>query len=620
MPVAAPVLHPAEGLNYLNAMQMFAARAQRTPDLPALRFKLHGIWRTWTWRDWQTLAQGIAAALVVRLGVQRGDRVALVAPTCVEWALCDLAIALAGAVSVPVYPSSTAEQTAYILRDSGAVAAIVGDPSHVRRLRAPEHAADVAAVREFVVLDPRNPGGGGRETAGEWRSFDQLQAEGDAAGPEAAPQLARLAAAVGLADPFTVVYTSGTTGRPKGVVLSHKNIVYEAWAIKNVIAADRSDEQLMILPLAHVFARHLLWGAVEQGAVTSFAAHTAPHGAGLAAAFQEVAPTYMCAVPRTYEKFYNQILAEIRDGGALVQAGFERCMEVGRKVSQCRQRGQAVPGRLALRMSLADRLFFARIRHKFGGRLRFFVSGGAPLRREVAEFFHALGILILEGYGLTETTGATNVNRPDRFRFGTVGPSMPGCELRIADDGEVLVRGPGVMSGYHGLPDDTAEVLDAQGWLHTGDLGELRDGFLTITDRKKSLIITSTGKHVAPQPLEGRLELCEGIAHALVVGDGRPFLAAVIGLDAAAMAAVSRREGLGCKSYADLARHPRVRQIVQGHVDALNADLADFEAIRRFVIPETEPSEAGGELTPTGKLRRREVAAKYEDALARLYA
>jgi len=593
---------PAEGLNHPNVLEMFAVRAKRTPDLPALRFKRHGIWRALTWRDWQRAGEAVAAGLVARLGVQRGARIALMAPTRVEWALCDLGIAMAGAISVPIYPSATPEQAAHIVRDSGAEIAIVVDAPQAQRLRA------AVALKHLIVLDEPGPLDIG---------LDLLQAEGEGQLVQLRPVLAAIAAELGHADPFTFVYTSGTTGVPKGVILSHKNFVYEAWAIKNVVAADRSDEQLMVLPLAHVFARHLLWGAVEQGAVTAFAPGTAT--AALTTAFQEVAPTYMCAVPRVYDRFYNQILGEVQVGGVVARTAFDRCMEIGRKVSMCRQRGQSLPSALALKMNLADRLFFNKIKQQFGGRLRFFVSGGAPLRREVAEFFHAVGVLILEGYGLTETTGATHVNRPDRFRFGTVGPAMPGCELRIAEDGEILIRGPGVMQGYHGLPEDTAAALDEAGWLHTGDIGELRDGFLAITDRKKDIIITSNGKNIAPLPLEGRLELAEGIAHALVVGDGRPHLVALIGLDVPAMLAVARREGLGCRTVAELARHPRIHQLVQIQIDRLNADMASYEAIRRFVIAPFELSEASGELTPTLKLRRREVAARHAALLDALY-
>ena len=594
---------PAEGLNHRNVLEMMSARVKRTPDLPAFRFKRQGIWRTLTWRDWQRVSEAVAAGLLASLGVERGDRIALMAPTRVEWAVCDLAIALVGAISVPIYPSVTPEQAAYIVRDSGCGVAIVSGPSEARRLR-----AAAPGLRAVIVLD---------DPTADDLGLDRLQAEGEARLAELRPRLATLAAALDHTDPFTFVYTSGTTGVPKGVVLTHRNLVYEAWAIKNVIAADRSDEQLMILPLAHVFARHLLWGAVEQGAVTAFAPGVST--TTLAAAFQEVAPTYMCAVPKVYERFYSQILTEVHAGGAMVQVAFERCMEVGRKVSMCRQRGQAIPGTLALKMSLADRLFFTKIKQQFGGRLRFFVSGGAPLRREVAEFFHAIGVLILEGYGLTETTGATHVNRPDRFRFGTVGPAMPGCELRIAEDGEILIRGPGVMRGYHGLPAETAAVLDAAGWLATGDIGELRDGFLAITDRKKDLIITSGGKNIAPLPLEGRLELAEGIAHALVIGDTRPHLVALIGLDVPAMLAVARREGLGCRGVADLARHPRIQQLVQGHIDRLNADLPGYESIRRFAIAPVEFTEAAGDLTPTLKLRRREVGARHAALIDSLY-
>ncbi len=597
------VPQPAEGLNYPNAPAMFAARVQRTPGLPALRYKHRGGWRALQWRDWHQASRAIAAALIVHHQVGPGDRIAVLARTRVEWALVDVAIAMAGAISVPVYPSVTPEQAAFILRDCGATLAFADDagwPEKLRGLATP--------LRRTFCFD-------GKATAADMTPFEVLQADGEAALAGAAGRLDAIAEAVTPTDDFTWVYTSGTTGRPKGAILTHRNIVYEAWAIKSVIAADRTDEQLMVLPLAHVFARHLLWGAVEQGAVTAFAAD--PHAPALD--FLEVAPTFVGAVPRLYERLYAQIRGEVAAGGALAEAGFGWCMQVGRKVSLCRQRGQSVPGGLALRAGVADKLFFAKIRQKFGGRLRFFVSGGAPLSREVAEFFHAIGVLILEGYGLSETTGATNVNRPDRFRFGTVGPAMPGCELRIADDGEVLVRGPGIMRGYHDLPEETAETIDPQGWLHTGDIGELHDGYLSITDRKKDLLITSTGKNIAPQPLERRLELCEGIAHAMVVGDGRPYLVALIALDEAAMLARSREEGLGCKRLSDLVRHPRILQIVQGHVDALNADLASYEAIRRFALLDVPLSIAGGDLTPTGKVRRRDVAARLAARIDALY-
>lgn len=592
---------PAEGSSYPNVVRMFATRVQRTPDRPALRYKERGAWQTLTWRDWYQISRCLAAALVTEHGVARGDRVAICARTRVEWALADLAIAAAGAVSVPVYPSLAPEQAAHILRDSGATLAFADSPAWPARLRVP--------LRCTFCFDPEGPA----DTS--WRSFDALQTAGAAALTAAQARLDALAAELGQGDDFTIVYTSGSTGQPKGAVLSHRNLVYEAWAVKSVIAADTSDEHLLALPLAHVFARHLLWGAVEQGAATAFASDARD----LSADLLEVAPTFVGGVPRTYERLYAQIRAEIAAGGAIAETAFAWCLQVGRKVSMCRQRGQAVPAGLALKASAADRLFFSRIRGRFGDRLRFLISGGAPLAREVIEFFHAIGLLVLEGYGLSETTGATNVNRPDRFRFGTVGPAMPGCELRIAGDGEVLVRGPGVMRGYYNMSEETVSAIDPQGWLHTGDLGELHDGFLSITGRKKDLIVLSTGKKVAPQPIERRLELCEGVAHALVVGDRRPYVVALIALDEAAMLARSRAEGLGCRRLADLIASPRVRQIIQGHVDAINAELAGFETIRRFALLGEELSVAGGQLTPTGKLRRSEVEGRFAAQIAGMY-
>ncbi len=599
---------PAEGLGAPNVVAMFARRVSRNPDLPALRFKRDGIWRTLTWSDWHRAALAVAAGLRCELKVARGDRVVLMAGSGVEWAVCDLAIAMAGAVSVPIYPSASATQASVILADSGAVAAIVGNASQVLPIAAGRgplrHVViDAAGVLEQRSADP------------PWISLDALQATG-AGVASARAELAEIEATLTLADPFTIAYTAGTAGDPKGAVLTHRNIVYKAWAIKSVIAVDRSDEQLMVLPLAHMFARHLLWGAVEQGAVTAFA----PPRVDLGPVFQEVAPTYLCGVPNLYDRLYQKIHEDMRHAGLIVRTGFEQALEVGRKVSMCRQRGQSIPPRIAFKASLADRLYFSKIKKQFGGRLRFFVTGGAPLRREVAEFFHAVGILILEGYGLTETTGATHVNRPDRFRFGTVGPAIPGSEVRIADDGEVLIRGNGVMQGYHQRPEATAAVLDPDGWLHTGDIGEVRDGFLTITDRKKDLILTSTGRSIAPQPLEGQLRLAQGIAHAMVVGDGRPALVALVSLDETALLALSQREGLGCKSYSDLAQHPRVQRLVQSHIDRLNADLASDEAIRSLAIVPMPWTEANDSLTATRNLRRGELLARHADLIDALYS
>jgi len=616
------VPRPAEGLNFPNVLQMFAARLAKTPDLPALRHKQAGAWRATTWRGWNAASRELAAALIHH-GVKRGDRVAIMSATRMEWVLCDLAIAMAGAVSVPIYPSVTAEQATYILENSGSVVAVVERSAHVRAILNPEFTNRIAKLRHIVHLDSEVDSRGERVAVQDlhgqapscelWETF---RACGASNVESATPLLAAIAAELGLDHEMTYVYTSGTTGIPKGVVLTHKNLVYESWAIKNVIPVDHTDEQLMVLPLAHIFARHLVWGSVEQGSVVAFAERLDQVAENL----KEIAPTYMGAVPRIYEKVYDKILDGVSRTSIVKKSLFAWCLDVGRKVSVCKQRGQIVPSGLTLKLLVADRLVFSKIRAIFGGRLRFFVSGGAPLRKDIAEFFHAAGVLILEGYGLSETTGATNVNRPDRYRFGTVGPAMPGCEIRIAEDGEVLVRSHNVFARYHDLPQETTEVLDKHGWFHTGDIGELKDGFLRITDRKKDLIKTAGGKYIAPQMLENQLKGHPGISHAMVIGDNRPYAVALITIDEAAMMAISQQEGLGCKSYADLVRHPRVKQLVQKYVDEVNATLAPFESLKRFEVLPADFTEATGELTPTLKVKRKVVAEKYAELVAQMYA
>lgn len=634
-PASDFVPRPAEGLHHRNVLAMFGARVHRSAHQPALRYKVGGVWRTMSWAQWDEAARALAASLL-RQGITRGDRVAIVLRTCREWVVADLAIAMAGAVSVPVYPSLAPDQTQAILADSGAVAMVVEEATGLEVVREAHARGELRSLRLAVVVDgpiPVSPAPGAVEGQPDAQLDAQPDAQldvgawsamvGEPPTPELSARLDALAAEIGPEDEMTYVYTSGATGEPKGAVLCHRNLVYEAWAIKNVVPVRHTDEQLLVLPLAHIFARHLVWAAVEQGAVSAFAEREDR----IAANFIEIAPTFVAGVPRMYERAYAQILHEMgRTGptgamapwGGVGQAVFERALEVGRRASQLRQRGEALPMSLALQLSVADRVL-RRVRQRFGGRIRFFVSGGAPLPREVAELFHAVGLLVLEGYGLSETTGATHVNRPDRFRFGTVGPALPGCETRVAEDGEVLLRGHNVMLRYHGRPEETAAVLDAEGWLHTGDIGELHDGFLRITDRKKDLLKTSTGKYVAPLVIEKRLRLHEGIGDVTVCGDARPFVVALISLDEEAMLARSDREGLGCHGYGDLAVHPRVRQIVQTHIDEVNAGLSRHERVRGFAIVPQPYTEQTGELTPTRKVKRGVVLQRHAAAIEAMY-
>lgn len=598
-----------------SAVAMFEARVARSARQPALRHKQRGAWRTLTWADWAERSRALAAGLV-RLGVGRGDRVAILGRTRLEWVLADVAIAMAGAVSVPIYPSLTREHVAHILADSGSVLAIVEDLGALARLPT---LADLP-LSHVVAMDPpatdREPGSTLELPV---HALAEVEKEGAAAleaGDPVAAELQHRGESLRSEDELTYVYTSGTTGEPKGAVLTHGNMVYESWAMGAAVAVDHTDEQLLVLPLSHIFARHLVWGAVEHGAVSAFAESEDRIGANL----QEIAPTFVAAVPRMYERSYARVKAEGNRHGAVGQMAFSTCIQIGRKVSVLRQRGQAIPASLAVQHAIADRVALRRVRSFFGGRLRFLICGGAALPREIAEFFHAAGVLVLEGYGLSETCGATHVGRPERFRFGTVGPALPGCETKIAEDGEVLVRGPNVMARYHRLPEDTAAAFDADGFFHTGDLGEVRDGFLRITGRKKHLFKTNAGKYVAPLRVEKRLTAFDAIAQAVVVGEGRPFVAALIVLEEEELLRLSDREGFGCRSYADLAVHPRVRQIVQGHVDAANEELARHERVLRFAILPRPLTLAAGELTPTRKVRRAIVEERYAALVERMYA
>ena len=621
---------PAEGLNYRNAADMFLARVAKTPEHAGLRHRVGGSWRSLSWSAWKERSEALAAGLLAAFELQPGERVAVMAPTCLEWVLADVAISLLGCVCVPIYPTVTGEEALFILKDAQCAVAILKDDATWTRVTSlPSSPAESmwgpggrpelpSSLRGVVTIDAEgdhdhpHPDGDvpvrayrGIETLGKDRLEDDAMAE----------TLRERSCARGLEDLFSIVYTSGTTGQAKGVELTHRNIVYEAWAIRSTIAIDRSDEQLLILPLAHIFARHMVWTAIDSGATTAV-------GSGVdrtARDLMEVAPTFVGAVPRVYEKIYDRVMRDIAGSGTAKQSLFAWAMEIGRRVSMHHQRREPVPSLLAARMKVADRMVFAEIRHLLGDRLRFFVSGAAPLAREIAEFFHAAGVLILEGYGLTETTGATHVNRPDRFRFGTVGPALPGCEVLIADDGEILLRGSNVMRGYHQRPQETADTIDEDGWLHTGDVGELVDGFLRITHRKKAIIITAGGKNIAPMKIERRLARARGIGHVTVHGDRRPYLVALVGLDTEEMLELAAEERLGCRDYADLARHPRIRALVQAEVDRVNRGLASYETIKRFDIAPEAFSEANGLLTPTQKVRRGAVEDKYAGLLGDLY-
>jgi long-chain acyl-CoA synthetase len=407
----------------------------------------------------------------------------------------------------------------------------------------------------------------------------------------------------------TLIYTSGTTGRPKGVELIHDCWVFEGEAIERANLITRDDHQYLWLPLSHSFGKVLEAAQLAAGFATTVDGRMDKLIENLAV----VRPTVMAAAPRIFEKVYNKVVTGVQEAGGAKLGIFRWALGVGRKVSALRQQGVRPTGALAMKYRLADRLVFSKLRARFGGRIRYFISGSAPLNRDIAEFFHAAGILILEGYGLTETSAATFVNRPDSFRFGTVGLPFDGVEVKLApEDSEVLIRGRGVMRGYHNLPDVTKETIDADGWMHTGDIGELDEvGRLAITDRKKDLIKTSGGKYVAPQKLEGRLKaLCPYVSQVVVHGDRRNFCSALITID---------RDAFPNRNGEELARDERVLALVQKAIDELNAELASYETVKKFAILEQDFTVETGELTASLKIKRKEVERRYRDVLDKLY-
>jgi long-chain acyl-CoA synthetase len=535
-------------------------------------------WREVSWEEAGRAVDELANGLLA-LGVRKGDAFGILAQTSLEWALFDYALGLIGAVGAAIYANSSPKDCCYVLDHSDAVGVLVEDEEQGAKV------ADLglAHVISFAELDGLRARG--REFA--------------AAHPQA---LAEAEADVGEDDLFTFIYTSGTTGPPKACMIRHRNYYEMASCVNDVEEFAISDDTMLLyLPLAHNFGRlmHLLGAHI--GYTTAFC----PDPLRVAEALPAVRPTLLPSVPRLYEKVHTAVLAQFEQVHGPRRRLLQWALEVGRRASAVRQQGRALPATLAWQHRLADRLVYRKIKDRLGGRLRLGVSGGAPLAKEIAEFFHALDVLIVEGWGLTECTTAASVNRPGRFRFGTVGPALPGFEVRTDEDGELLIRSPTVFAGYYKDEAATREVLGDDGWLRSGDVGSIdEDGFIAITDRKKDILVTAGGKNVSPQNLENALKTAPLISQALVIGDRRPYVAALITVDSA------MAEGL---SPAELEAR------VQSIVDRVNAELSRFEQIKRFRILPRDFTADEGEVTPTLKLKRRVCAEHFADEIEALY-
>jgi long-chain acyl-CoA synthetase len=591
---------------------MFWERVTRYGDRPAQLVKAGDRWVDVSWRALGEEVRELALGLVA-LGRQTGDAVGLLSQSRAEWVRADFAIFSAGCVTIPIYPSYPAEGIAYILQDSGARTLIVEDVGQLDK--ALEAARQTPGLESIVVMDglPASRASAARPRVLDWAG---LRALGRGAGADATRVLNDRIAAVSPDDVATIVYTSGTTGHPKGVVQTHANHLAALRAAAEGTGVQPGDMHLLFLPLAHSFARFEGFIGIHEGLVTAFAESIDKLPANL----REVRPHFICSVPRVFEKVYAKALAGVESGSPLKKKIFHWAVGVGRQVSQRRQAGQPVPAGLRLQHAVAHKLVFSKLHAALGGRLRFCFSGGAPLSREIAEFFHAVGVLVLEGYGLTETCPILAANRPGQYKLGTVGRAFPGVTLRIAEDGEIVARAANIAKGYYKKPEETAEVFKPDGWFHTGDIGEIdADGFLRITDRKKDLIKTAGGSYVAPQHIENLLKHDPFVSQSVVYGDRRPYPVALITVNPDELAKLAQSGGLGDKPAAELVRAPAVVERVRRIVDDVNEKLPSYARVKRFEILPADFTQETGELTPTLKIKRKVVGTNYADVIERLY-
>jgi len=593
-----------------NMATMFRERVTKSPAREAYQYPVADgqPWASMTWKEAGDRVEKLAAGLLA-LGIESEQRVGIAAGTRVEWILADLAIMCAGAATTTVYPSTMAEDVSYILADSECRIVFAEDDSQVAKLR--DHKAELPHLAKVVVFDG--------PTDGDWTiGLDDLVKLGEEhlrTDPKAVDKAVEAIEPDQLA---TLIYTSGTTGRPKGVRLRHSSWTYEGAAIQAQGILDEDDLQFLWLPMAHSFGKVLLSTQLGCGFATAVDGRVDKIIENLAI----VKPTFMGAAPRIFEKAHGRIVTMQAAEGGVKEKIFNQAFKVGIEVGRLQRDGKAVPMQLKVQHALFDRLVFAKIRDRFGGRVRFFISGAAALNRDIAEWFHAAGILILEGYGLTETSAGAFVNHPEHFKLGTVGEVFPGSHVRLGEGDEVQVKGPNVMEGYHNLPEETAKALTEDGWLHTGDKGSLdADGFLTITGRIKELFKTSGGKYIAPPAIEAKFKaVCPYASQFMVFGDERNYCVALVTLDPDALMDWAKEHGHSGKSYAELVATDEVVAMVQDYVDQLNLELNRWETIKKFRLLDHDLTVESGELTPSMKVKRNVVEDNYGGLIDKMYA
>ena len=592
---------------HASIAHLFFDQARRSADRPFLFAKKGGRWEPSTWGRVAERVRATAKGLI-SLGVQAGDRVALLGENRPEWVIADLGTLAAGAADSPIYATNTPPQCAYIIKDSGARVCFVSTPTQLGKLL---EARDTMPELEHIVCfdDP------GPSRAPGVMTLQELEGKGAAPGRDG--ELEARLAALTPDSLLTLIYTSGTTGDPKGVMLTHDNLLQNCAASARAVPIGSDDVLVSFLPLSHSFERMAgYYMAIQVGATIYYAESIDK----LVDNIGEVRPTVLCSVPRVYEKVYARFMGQVAQATGVKKMLMQWSLKVGSAASAEKQAGREPSGLLALKVRLATKLVFSKLTARLGGRIRFFTSGGAPLSGDIARFFHAAGMTILEGYGLTETSPVISINRLDAFKFGSVGKVIAGVDVKIAEDGEILCKGHNVMKGYWNKPEETAAVLSEEGWFATGDIGHIdADGFLWITDRKKDLIKTAGGKYVAPQEIENLLKLQRTVEQVHVVGDRRPYCTAVIVPSFDFLHEWARERNVSA-SDAELVADSRVRQIVQADVDTVNAQLARYQTIKKFVLAAEPFSQDNGMLTPTLKVKRKVVNQRYEKQIEALYA
>ena len=593
--------------------QMLMNRVSATPDREAYRYPSDSGWVSLTWRQTAEQVRTWAAGLVA-LGVEPQQRVGIASLTRVEWVIADLAVMCAGAATTTVYQTTPVEDVIFILGDSQTRVVFAEDDEQVDKIMVGrDRLPDLTRVIVFT---------GSRADGDFVLSLDDLAERGRALLAEQPDVVEERIAAVAPEHLATLIYTSGTTGRPKGVELTHGNWVYEADAADQLGVFTAEDLQFLWLPLAHSFGKLLQVAQLNIGFPTAVDGRVEKIVDNLG----DVRPTLMGAPPRIFEKVYAKVLAGVEEEGGAKLTIFGWAVRVGKRAAALRREGKPVPFPLNVQLAIADRLVFAKLRERMGGRVKYFISGAAALNKDMGEWFDAAGITILEGYGLTETSAGTFVNRPGRYRFGFIGEPMPGTEFRIDTDGELLIKGPGVMQGYHHLPEQTAEAFTDDGFFRTGDIAEAVDGIVRITDRKKDLIKTSGGKYVAPALIEASFKaVCPYASQIVVHGDSRNYVSALVALDPEAVAQWAVHEqivpaGTGPEAYASIVANPATVAMVQGYIDELNEHLSRWETIKKFTLLSADLTVEAGELTPSMKLKRKYVEQKYMDQLDSMYS